>query len=69
MKNLMLIAGAVFVLSLASCKKDYDCECTGSSFSADITYPLNDQKKSDAEDACDAFDTTFGLTGGSCELN
>ncbi len=67
MKNLTLIAGAVFVLSLASCKKDYDCECTVAGQTSTTTF--EDSKKSDAEDACDALSTSAAILGGSCDLN
>jgi len=66
MKNLLLIAGAVFVLSLASCKKDRDCECTGGIL-PDQTFTYEDVNKDDAEEACDLQSTLW--TGGSCELN
>lgn len=57
---------AVAVLALASCKKDYSCECTYDSNK--YTYELKDVKKSDAKDACNAAGNQWVLLGGSCDL-
>ena len=65
MKKAMLALGVIAFFSLASCKKDYTCECTMNGQKQ--STPLNDQKKSDAEDACNALDTQLG-SSGSCEL-
>lgn len=56
----VLIAVAM-VAFLASCKKEYVCECT----TAGITTSSNlgKQKKADAEEACDKGDQTImGIT-------
>ncbi|MFD1553919.1 hypothetical protein DNU06_14055 [Putridiphycobacter roseus] len=66
MKKVILIA-AVSMLALASCKKDYTCECTIDS--EVYTYELKDVKKSDAKDACDAVGASWILAGGSCDFN
>jgi hypothetical protein len=57
---------AIVVVALASCKKDYTCECT----ILGVTTPteIKDAKKADAEDACNALDVAAKLTGGSCTL-
>jgi hypothetical protein len=65
MKKLIIAVAAVAFL--ASCKKDYTCDCTtlGVTTKAD----LGKQKKADAEDACNASDTAAKIVGGSCTLN
>ncbi len=74
MKKVMFI-GAVALLGLTSCKKDYTCECTLNvgSTSTKAAYPLTDQTKSSATTNCDALKTnysSYSLLGGSvnCEL-
>jgi hypothetical protein len=57
---------AVCAIALASCKKDYTCACTVSGVTTD--NPINDAKKADAEDACDALNVIAAIGGGSCEL-
>ena len=58
---------AVAVLSLASCKKDYTCECTWNvnDTAMDYSFEIKDAKKADAEEAC-----TYNVPGSSvsCEL-
>lgn len=65
MKKVILVA-AVSMMALASCKKDYTCTCT--TLGIDTAIPLNDYKKADAQDACDASSTAAALLGGSCKL-
>ena len=64
MKKVLLAVAVVAIL--ASCKKDYTCECT----ILGVTTPteIKDAKKADAEDACNALDVAAKLTGGSCTL-
>lgn len=57
---------AVAVLALASCKKDYTCECTYSG--ASYKYDLKNVKKSDAKKACDAAGNQWILLGGTCDF-
>ncbi len=54
MKKIILV-GAVALLGLASCKKDYTCECTATvdGYSASASTTLN-ATKSDATEACEA---------------
>ncbi len=62
MKKLFIIAtGAMFVLALSSCKKDYECECTDSGIT--YTYTLKESKKAAAYAACE------GKGIGSIESN
>jgi len=62
----VLVAVAV-VAFFASCKKDYTCDCTIGGTTTKT--PINDAKKSDATDACDALDVASKIAGGSCTLN
>ncbi len=49
-----VLFAAVAVLALASCKKEYTCECTVSSgsSSASSSVTFEKMKKKDAEDKC-----------------
>jgi len=72
MKRVILVA-AVSLMALASCKKDYTCECTVTSngSSATSSTVLENVSKSDAEDACiSTSSATFGgqTTTTSCDL-
>lgn len=65
MKKVLLVAVAgMFVL--ASCKKDYTCDCTALGTTTSI--PLKDYKKKDATTACDASDAQYKILAGSCTL-
>lgn len=60
MKKVLLVAVAgLFVL--ASCKKDYTCDCTVDGDA--ISIPLKDTKKKDAEAACESAKTTYSIAG------
>ncbi len=69
MKKLALsIAALAFIAtSMTSCKKDYTCACSYNNGIADVTqdYPINNQKKKDAEEACDALGILYS---GKCDL-
>ena len=67
-KNLIGIF-AIGLLTLTSCKKDYTCDCSITTTmdygtvgldpvvtTADVSTPLNDYKKKDAEEACTTLD-------------
>ena len=63
---------AVCAIALASCKKDYTCECsytdaTDPSFNTTVSYTF-EAKKSDAEAVCGNYVATAGGTGWSCKL-
>lgn len=49
--------------SFTSCKKDYVCACTATFDGGKETqaYPIVDQKKKDAKDACETLESTFKL--------
>jgi len=65
MKKVLLVS-AFAVLALASCKKDYTCECTAAG--AKATYQLKDVKKKDAQKSCDTAGATWITAGGTCTL-
>jgi len=60
MKRVILVA-AVSMMALASCKKDYTCECvtTGNLSTGTSSYTIENSSKGDAEDAC------IGVTSSS----
>jgi len=63
---------AVCAIALASCKKEYTCECsytdsTDPSFNSTVSYTF-EAKKSEAETVCGDYSVTAGGTGWSCKL-
>ena len=63
---------AVCAIALASCKKDYTCECsfTDADFpelNTSVSYTF-EAKKSDAESVCESYVSTAGGQGWSCKL-
>jgi len=72
MKRVILVA-AVSMMALASCKKDYTCECVTSGLTSGTTSTvIENSSKSDAEDAC-IKTTSVDLGGGqsmttTCDL-
>lgn len=70
MKKVLLVAVAgLFVL--ASCKKDYTCECKFTGIgegTPDMSIPIEKAKKKDAQATCDAATATYSLVGGACTL-
>jgi hypothetical protein len=76
MKKVLLV-GAVALLGLSSCKKNYTCECvqtiemSGIKTSQTSTYPIKDTK-SNATDACNALSinsNTSSIYGGTASMN
>ncbi len=59
-KSIILLAG-VAMLALASCKKDYTCECTDVPLLGTVPIEIKDAKKSEAKDACDALQATYSI--------
>jgi hypothetical protein len=64
---------AVCAIALASCKKEYTCECTytdnlGLGLTIDPVSYTFEAKKADAESACEAYNVTAGGTGWDCKL-
>lgn len=70
MKKVLGIFAIVALFGATSCKKDYTCECTWTGGTGGIDIALENSKKSDATDACDAAETTYknGYSDASCEL-
>lgn len=60
MKKLLFVFAIAAVGSLASCKKDYTCTCDVAG--QEVSTAINDAKKGDAEDACDALEVTADVT-------
>jgi hypothetical protein len=62
--KMFFVAAAVAVISLSSCKKDYECKCEfdQAGITGSATTSINDAKKKDAEDACDELDAESGYT-------
>ncbi len=60
---------AVAVLALASCKKDYTCECTttGGGVSGTVSGTVNGSKK-DAKEACEKGSSTVGEVKTECKI-
>lgn len=74
MKKLLFVFAIAAVGSLASCKKDYTCNCTYNDVFGDQqneSFDYDKQKKSDAEDACDTQETQFQRIDdeASCSLD
>lgn len=68
MKKVILFAAAgLFVL--ASCKKDYTCECTSTNGGATATASttINDTKKN-AEQECEAQNESAGTYTKTCKI-
>jgi len=72
-KKLFVIAAAIGLFGMTSCKKDYSCSCAwdvGGVQQAQ-TWDYGKQKKSDAEDACASQEAQLKLidSGASCSLD
>lgn len=59
-----VLFAAVAVLALASCKKDWTCECTSSVVGNLPAVTLKDMSKKDAEKACEGNNTAIA----TCKL-
>jgi len=67
-KGIIVFAIAAFSAALLpSCKKEYDCVCTVNGDEVG-RWSLGKQSRSDAEDACNAKSTGFGVVA-KCEIN
>jgi hypothetical protein len=64
MKKSIFLVASVAMLALASCKKDYTCECstTNPLGTTSSSLSINDTKKN-AEEACDALNATVTNMG------
>ena len=78
MKNSVIAIIALFTLSLASCKKDYRCECKKTRTGSSTTTTTNDgeytfkDSRSRAESRCNDQESTgsdaFGNYTRDCEI-
>lgn len=59
MKKVLAVLAVVTMIGATSCKKDWTCDCDI------IDIPIQNAKKADAQDVCDAASTTYGE---DCEL-
>ena len=66
MKKLLLVL-AVGTFALASCTKEYTCECGWSDGSGSLSYTF-EAKKADAEAVCGDYEYTVGDLSYNCEL-
>lgn len=58
----IFIGAAALAVSLASCKKDYECDChidTVAGEHIDDETKIEDAKKADAEEKCEAIEKTL----------
>lgn len=65
MKKLVFGVSAMALLALASCKKDYDCECTyQDTGSTTITEhkSIKNSSLDDAKKTCDGYESTGTIT-------
>lgn len=71
MKKLVLGVAAMALLSLASCKKDYNCECTyqntGSTTTVSENKTIKNASLDDAKKTCDGYETD-GAVVKTCTL-
>ena len=68
---MIVVAAMLTPVLFSSCKKDYVCTCTSTDVtgnSSTQTYPLTDQTRSDALDACEAFETDNFWVTRNCNL-
>lgn len=68
----VLFVGALALVSLASCKKDYTCSCSGTDLPENFKkFEYSKMKKDDAEAACSSQQTVLksgGYTDASCSI-
>lgn len=70
MKKLVLGVSAMALLSLASCKKDYNCECTyqdTGNTTITETKKVKNASLDDAKKTCDGYETD-GFVTKTCSL-
>lgn len=70
-KNVLFILGLA-VITLASCKKDWNCTCSNVPVLGSTTTQHNDMNRMDANSECQANEDTFhdnGLTGVECSIS
>ena len=70
MKKKNLFIPILIVIGLASCKKDYTCECVHNAggVTSTTTIIYENTKKSDAESACSKNNSSLGNLSVTCEI-
>lgn len=69
--RLTLILAAIFCLGLASCEKEYVCECTGTDGAVEKSFPVNEWQKNKVEDKCINYQNNINTSiniGYTCEI-
>jgi len=67
MKKFILFLGAVTVLSLTSCTKDWTCKCTDNN--AETTYyQIPDATLNDADNTCESYQYNNAFGYNNCSL-
>lgn len=65
----VLFLGAFAVLGLASCKKDYTCECTSTTMGITTTSSTTIKaKKDDAKTTCEKGSVSNGISTITCAI-
>ncbi|MCC6182913.1 MAG: hypothetical protein IT237_13880 [Bacteroidia bacterium] len=61
MKKIQITLGLIVIITLSSCRKDRNCECTSSSSGATYnqTYAIGNSKKKDAQTICSSYQSTY----------
>ena len=72
MKKVLIALSCVAFFGMASCKKEYTCECTVTDADGNVISEASEKtekmKKSEAEDACNKGDSSaMGITS-DCEI-
>ncbi|MBN9482445.1 MAG: hypothetical protein BGO70_17855 [Bacteroidetes bacterium 43-93] len=68
MKKIAPLAAALLLtFAFTSCKKDYTCTCKDGSGDG-FTYKFTKVTKKNAKAACDTWNSTYQIDGGSCSL-
>ncbi len=72
MKRITILLGLTLI-TFASCKKDYSCECTRTDSSktlpTDSSIESMNGKKNDVIEQCEKGDTTYGTIKIKCEVS
>jgi hypothetical protein len=67
MKKILLFTGIAAILSLASCKKDWTCQCTDNA-GATSYHDVPNATISDANRTCNNFENSNGGSYTNCSI-
>lgn len=67
MKKIMLFIGAVVVLSLTSCRKDWTCKCVTESSNTTF-YVVPDASFNDADNTCNGYEYSNPTGYRNCSI-